>query len=226
MQRIFCFLLFVLWFCFPWFASSKNLGPLPSQSPSPNRLKVLSTTPEKNIAIGTWVEYAVNDRNERKNYRMKIAFVGRENNGRHTWVEIALTGIGRPIYLKLLMEGAPGSPGEIKRLIMQAGDMQPMEMPLVQTTELLPMLPRKPLVAPQVVGNVDLRTPAGMFPQSLHIRGVNADGEVMNFYHHPQALMWTLVKLEDARFTMELVGQGTGAVSRIRQMPVPFRIPQ
>ncbi len=211
---------------FPQGASAWKLGPLPSQSPSPYRLKMLSTTPEKDIPIGTWVEYAVTDRKDRKGYRMKIAFVGREDGGRRTWIEIALTGIGRPIYLKMLMQGSPGSPGEFQRLIMQAGDMQPMEMPVVQTSELLPMLPRKPLVAPQVVGNVDLNTPAGQFPQSLHIRAVNADGELMNFYHHRQALMWSLVKLEDGRFTMELVGQGTGAVSRIRQTPVPFRIPQ
>lgn len=225
-MRHFLFVFLLLCFGLPAAAAVRNMGPLPSQSPSPNRLKLLSTTPDKDIAIGTWVEYAVTDRTERKSYRMKIAFVGREAGGRQTWLEIALSGIGRPIYLKMLMEGAPGSPGDVKRLILQSGDMQPMEMPIIKSAELLPMLPRRPLVSPQVVGNVDLRTPAGQFPQCLHIRGVNADGEMMDFYHHKQALMWSLVKLEDGRFTMELIGQGTGAVSRIRQVPVPFRMPQ
>jgi hypothetical protein len=134
--------------------------------------------------------------------------------------------MGRPIHLKLYMEGTPGTPGTVKRLIMQVGAMQPMELPMVKLTEVLPMIHQKPILAPKVVGNVDLRTPAGQFPGALHLRAVNAEGKLMNFYHHKQALMWSLVKLQDGRFEMELVGQGLGAVSRIRQTPVPFHLPK
>jgi hypothetical protein len=34
------------------------------------------------------------------------------------------------------------------------------------------------------------------------------------------------VKLQDGRFEMELIGQSLGAVSRIRQTPVPFHLPK
>jgi hypothetical protein len=207
-------------------ARAQKHGPLPSHSPSPVQLKLMGTTPDKDIKLGSWVEYAVTDGQEKKNYRMKIAFVGREGGGRFSWLEIALTGLGRPIHLKLYMEGTPGTAGTVKRLIMQVGAMQPMELPMVKLTDVLPMIHQKPILAPKVVGSVDLRTPAGQFPGALHLRAVNAEGQLMNFYHHKQALMWSLVKLQDGRFEMELVGQGLGAVSRIRQTPVPFHLPK
>jgi len=216
---------FFSFFLIPTAAAQKQ-GPLPSHSPSPVQLKLLGTTPDKDIKLGSWVEYAVADGQQKKNYKMKIAFVGREGGGKFSWLEITLAGIGRTVYLKLYMEGNPGSAGLVKRLIMQIGTMQPMELPLMKMTDVLPILSQKPIVAPKVVGNVDLRTPAGAFPGSLHIRAVNAEGQLMNFYHHKQALMWSLVKLNDGRFEMELIGQGLGAVSRIRQTPVPFHLPQ
>ena len=220
------FALLTCLFLFVPAAAAQKQGPLPSHSPPPVQLKLLGTTPDKDIKLGSWVEYAVTDTTEKKSYKMKIAFVGREGGGKFSWLEITLTGLGRTVYLKMYMEGNPGAAGTVKRLIMQIGAMQPMELPLVKLTDVLPVISQKPIVAPRVVGNVDLRTPAGQFPGSLHVRAVNADGQMMNFYHHKQALMWSLVKLHDGRFDMELVGQGVGAVSRIRQTPVPFHLPR
>jgi len=224
MLRLSAFLLCSLLFV-PHAAAQKQ-GPLPSNSPPPVQLKLMGTTPNKDIKLGTWVEYAVTDGQEKKNYKMKIAFVGREGGGKFSWLEITLAGLGRTVYLKLYMEGNPGAARQVKRLIMQIGSMQPMEMPLIKMNDVLPILMQKPIMSPKVVGNVDLRTPAGLFPGTMHVRAVNADGQLMNFYHHKQALMWSLVKLQDGRFEMELIGQGLGAVSRIRQTPVPFHMPK
>ncbi len=218
-----CLTIFIM-ICFP--AASFSRGPLPSHSPSSVQMDFMKTTPDKDVQLGTWVEYAVTDRQEKKSYRMKIAFVGREGGGRFSWMEISLAGLGRAMILKLYLEGTPGNPGEIRRMIMQIGNMQPMEMPLTKSDELLPVLHQKPMMTPRTVGNVDMRTPAGQFPGTLHVRGINADGDIINFWHHRQALMWSLVKMQDGRFDMELVGQGLGAVSRIRQNPVPFHMPR
>jgi hypothetical protein len=205
--------------------STASKGPLPSRAPNPTVPKLLSTIPVKTTKIGTWVEYSVKDSKLHKKYKLKISFTGREGGGKYSWIEIAIKNAGRPIYVKILFEGTPGKIGKAKRMIIKFGGMQPMELPKGKAKKLLPIIYRKPMVSPKLVGKKDIRTPAGLFPKALNIKGVDADGNVISVWHHRQVHFWNLLKFNDGRFDMMLIGQGFGARSRIRGTPAPFSLP-
>jgi hypothetical protein len=206
--------------------AKRKRGPLPSQTPTANVPRVLSTAPGKNIKIGTWVEYEVTTTSTKKPFLMKIAFVGREDGGRQTWVEIALKQIGQTIYIKLLFNGKPGSAmGKAKKAIFKFGTLQAMEVPVEKAENTLPILFRKPIIKPRVTGQVDLRTKGGLFTKAVKISGIDADGGKVDIWNHSRVLLWGLLKFKGPRSTMTLIGQGFGARTRITEKPAPYSVP-
>ncbi|MBU1218303.1 hypothetical protein KKF34_15530 [Myxococcota bacterium] len=203
-------------------------GPLPSQSPLPANAKVMSTIPEKDIKIGTWVEYKVIDIKNKKITNLKFAFVGREDAGRKTWVEITMRNGSKTTYIKMLYKGKPGDKmGEAEKIIVKFGNLQAMELPAMSKPEtIVPMLHRKPIKKPVLVGKTDVRTPAGLFPKAAKVKGIDPDGNIIEVYHHPSVKMWGMLKFNDGRVDMELIGQGGNARSRITGKPAPFMMPR
>jgi hypothetical protein len=206
-----------------------NEGPLPSASPTVNITNIFSKSPAKSVRIGTWVKYSIQDNRVGKNsskYYLKLAFVGREEMGRLTWMEISLNQGGQTTYIKLLYEGDPGRVGKTKRLIVQFGNMQPMETPVEEEKKLLPIIFRAPIVQPRVIEKKDFSSPVGIFRKASHIKSIDPDGNIINLWMHKSVLMWGMLKINDGRFIMELVDQGFGARSRIKGEPAKLTMPK
>ncbi len=211
----------------PSAGAMKRRGPLPSQLPAPTVPRLLSTSPNKEVKIGTWVEYKVRERKRHRTFFLKIAFVGREQGGLQTWVEVTLKQSTQVIYIKMLFEGRPGKNlGDAKRVIMKLGSLHAMEVPLSKAENMLPILFRKPLVKPRMVGTEDFRTQAGLFTKARKIRGVDAAGAIIEVLHHPNVHLWGLLRFQNAEVIMELIGQGLGARTRITEKPAPFSVPR
>ncbi|MBU1240108.1 hypothetical protein KKF84_09485 [Myxococcota bacterium] len=205
----------------------KRRGPLPSQLPAPTVPRLLSRAPGKEVKIGTWVEYGVREKKRTRNFTMKIAFVGREQGGLLTWIEVTLNHNSQIIYMKMLFEGKPGKNlGDAKKIIMKLGSLHAMEIPMSKAENLLPILFRKPLVKPRNVGTEDFRTRTGLFTRAQKVRGVDAGGNIVEVLHHPNVHLWGLLRFSNAEVTMELIGQGLGARTRITEKPAPFSVPQ
>ncbi|MBN2725496.1 MAG: hypothetical protein JXR95_15635 [Deltaproteobacteria bacterium] len=222
------FRMMVIFLILPGVSYGSKSGPLPSQIPVPNNTKILSSIPEKTIKIGSWVSYQIRDLRKNKKYSIRIAFVGREDAGRKTWIEVTLKGIGKTIYLKMLFKGKPGQQmGDPEETIVKFGKMYAMRLPTAKHPDsIVPVLFRKPLKKPKVVGKMDVRTSAGIFPGALKVKGVDADGNIVEMYHHKNVKLWGMLKFSDSKFEMELTGQGLGARSRINEKPAPFMMPR
>lgn len=190
-------------------AKIRRRGPLPSQLPTATVPKLLSRAPGKSVKIGTWVKYKVTDKKRKGTFNLRIAFVGREKGGQQTWIEVTLANGAQVQHIKLLFEGKPGkNMGKAKKMILKMGSMHAMEVPVSNKDKMLPVLFRPPMVKPKKVGVMDVRTPAGLFPGATKIRGVDADGGVIELLNHPNVRLWGLLSFRTKTLKMELIGQG------------------
>jgi hypothetical protein len=201
-------------------------GPLPSQSKSGIATSILAKIPGKREKIGSWIEYSLYDKQKQKKMKLKIAFVGRTDGGRSSWMEISVSGMNQVIRVKMLFEGNPGAKMKNpKKAIIKMGNLYPMSMAVPKTKKMLPMIYRQPMIKPVILSPRTIKTPAGEFKGATGAKGIDPGGNVIEIYNHKNIRLNGFLKFEDSRFKMVLIGQGEGARSRIKQKPVPFSVP-
>jgi hypothetical protein len=187
----------------------------------------------KKVMMGSWAEYTMSS--GPRSSKLRWSLVGREGES-HT-LEMAMEGggggaLGPKMTVQMSLVSDPTTAAKpIKRLVMQMGTMDPMEMPLD-----LPNMPEQRFEKPdpkKLVGKEQLKVPAGTFSAS-HYRDKGAQGTVDMWVHDSVAPLG-LVKIvltpnpgeggtgqPAGVTTIELVGRGKGAKSSITKPAKPF----
>lgn len=197
--------------------------PLPGRMPGvqlPPRLQ----KPMGKIRIGSWVEFSVHDVTRRRRFRLHWALVGKA--GRDLWWELTFREARKPLVrIKTLVRGPITKPSRIRRVIFQSGTTQPLELPLKKGQKLMSMyLQKKPGGHRKDHGAQTLKV-ANRTYQTRHYSWKDSTGQTVHEWISRKAGIWGLVRFHAARFKMNLIGQGSGARSRIRGIPAKWHIP-
>jgi len=197
--------------------------PLPGRMPGvqlPPRLQ----KPQGKIRVGSWVEFSVRSITKRRRFRLHWAVVGKV--GRSFWWELTFREARKPVArIKTLIKGTVTKPSHIKRVIVQTGTSQPLELPMKSGRKLMKVYLRKRRgVAIKDHGTVRLKVAAGTF-LTRHQSWKDTSGQTVHEWISRKAGIWGLVRFRTPQLEMELIGQGRGARSRIRGIPAKWHIP-
>jgi hypothetical protein len=197
--------------------------PLPGRMPGvqlPPRLQ----KPQGKIRVGSWVEFSIQDITKRRRFRLHWALVGK--TGHSYWWELTFRQARKPVMrIKTLIKGTVTKPSRIKRVIVQSGTSQPLELPMKSGQKLMNVYLRKRSGAKtKDHGVVTLKVAAGTF-QARHYSWKDTSGQTVHEWTSRKAGIWGLVRFRSSRFRMELIGQGRGARSRIRGIPAKWHLP-
>lgn len=197
----------------------------------------------KNAPVGSWAGYTVQVGNDAAGaISTRWAFLGRAAEGNTVEFTMegkgpALTGLGGKVITRMLLAPDPvGMSSPIKRLIMQMGDGEPLQVPLQ-----LPGLPGHKFQNPdpkKMVGKETITVPAGSFPTS-HYREVWEESTVDAWISDkvpPLGLVKTVVTPTPGTtgpggkpmppVTMQLRAHGQGAQPAITRPARPFVLGQ
>jgi hypothetical protein len=181
--------------------------------------------------LGAWSEYAVTLA-EVPPFRQRFALVSRD--AATSSVEMSseggsMMGSGK-VVVKVILETDPGKKERVRKLIMQLGDNDPMELKAesgTQKDQFAPLNPKK------LVGTETLKVAAGTFT-TKHYRdkGAAKDGPAVDLWVSDEAPPFGLVKLQgsvsqgdgQAKYpiTMELSARGKDAKAVVTKRPQPF----
>lgn len=180
----------------------------PAASPAP-----AATT----IEVGQWVEYRFRRGRERP-VTVRYALVEREPDG--DWLETRYTRAdGGRLLIRVLVEGRLDRPGRIKRVIVQEGHGQALELPAERGAGALP--PQVPTSAnARVVGEEAIQV-AGHRLRARHVRASEGVGAT-DAWVSTAVPLWGLVRFSSSRYQLDLLGFGTGARSSLVGDPVRF----
>jgi hypothetical protein len=166
---------------------------------------------------------------------MRMAIVG-EDQGAY-WYEVAHEEGDSRNIIKMLVRGNPNEPDNIQRLIIKSGDGPAQEMPsdfvamgrkmAVHMFEKRSGVPSSGdgQVRVEDIGKRQVTVPAGTFDTTLH-KIVNQDGKQLAEYNsNPEVLPFGVVRSITDSSTMELLGYGDGAQSRITEEPKVMMAP-
>ncbi len=197
--------------------------PLPGRMPGmqlPPRLQ----KPMGKVSVGSWVEFSVKDNVKRRRFRLHWALVGK--TGRSYWWELTFREARKPMMrIKTLIQGTVTKPNRIKRVIVQSGTSQALELPMKSGQKLMNVYLRKRRGARMKDhGAVTLKVAAGTFA-TRHYSWKDTAGQTVHEWISRKAGIWGLVRFHSPRFQMELIGQGRGARSRIRGIPAKWHLP-
>jgi hypothetical protein len=192
----------------------------------------------KKVAPGTWARYALKV-GAGAPLDTRWAFIGRDAEGNTLELAMegggpALAGVGGKVVTRLVLVADPvGVSRPIRRMVMQLGDREPLEVPLD-----LPGLPGHKFQNPdpkKLVDRPTIRVPAGTFATS-HYRETWEDSTV-DAWLSEQVPPLGVIKVEvTARagvtgpggkpmppVVMELTGHGKDARPAITRASVPFQ---
>lgn len=197
--------------------------PLPGRMPGvqlPPRLQ----KPVGKLRVGSWVEFSVRDVTKGRRFRLHWAMVGK--TGRSYWWELTIREARKPrMRIKTLIQGTVTKPSHIKRVIIQFGTSQPLELPLKSGQKLMNVYLRKRRGARMKDhGAVKLKVAAGTF-QTRHYSWKDSSGQTVHEWISKKAGIWGLVRFRSPGFHMELIGQGRGARTQIRGIPAKWHLP-
>jgi hypothetical protein len=179
--------------------------------------------------VGAWSEYTVSLA-EMPPFKQRFALVSRdaETHSVEMTSEGGSLGAGSKVILKVILEADPAKKDRVRKLVMQLGDNDPME--LRQESEhkdqFAPLNPKK------LVGKETVKVPAGSFA-TKHYRDKTAkDGPVVDVYVSDEAPPFGIVKLQGSvsqgpgapkyPITMELAARGKDAHPAISKPAQPF----
>ncbi|MFH2006160.1 MAG: hypothetical protein ABI333_06205 [bacterium] len=202
---------------------ARAADPLPGRMPGlalPPRLR----QPTGTVRVGSWVEYSLYDVTQRRRVRLHWALVGKIGTGR--WWEMTFREARKPpLRIKTLIQGAVSKPSHIKRVIVQSGRDQALELPVKTGQKIMNVyLRRRQGAAIRNLGAATLVTAAGTF-QTRHHSWKDENGQTIHEWTSPTAFIWGLVRFRSPRFRMELIRQGRGARSKIRGIPAKWHLP-
>jgi len=168
--------------------------------------------------VGTWAEYRFR-RGAEAPMRVRYALVERTEVG--DWLETQyLRGPSDRLLVRVLVEGRLDHPGgRIKRVIVQQGSMQALELPTNRGSEAMPP-PVPSGTSAQLVGNETIR----VGEHGLSTRHVRArEGpSVTDAWVSADVPLWGLVRFSSRRYRLDLLAFGTGARSGLVGEPVRF----
>jgi len=164
------------------------------------------------IKVGSWAEYAVADLKRKSTVRMRMAVVERSTAGTWTEMTFAMPGLDR-LIIKCLVKGDSRKPESVKRVILKAGNLQPVEVVGGPPAEAAPRYQSPGAGQTKRLGTETVRVPAGAVAAE-HIR-VTSKQEVGDAWISPKVPLFGLVKFKSKEFIMELAGSGTDARPQI-----------
>jgi hypothetical protein len=210
----------------PAAATAQNLplaGMLPgSRQPGQAAASASSGSAAGAAEVGTWAEYRFR-RGAEAPLRVRYSLVERSSEG--DWLETQyLRGAGGAdrLLVRVLVEGRIDrmtKRGRIRRVILQQGSMQALELPTNRGAEALP--PTVPGGGPaQTIGTETLQ----VGERSVVTRHVRArEGpSVTDAWVSAEVPLWGLVRFSSRRYHLELLDFGTGARSGLVGEAVRF----
>lgn len=208
----------------PGVALAQNLplaGMLPgSRQPGEAPSAVAPLTPGTAAEIGTWAEYRF-QRGAEGPLRVRYSLVERSAEG--DWLETQyVRSASDRLLVRVLIEGRldrQEHAGRIRRVIVQQGSMQALELPTNRGAQALPPpVPRGG--SAQTLGSETLQV-GGHSLTAQHIRAREGPS-VTDAWISAAVPLWGLVRFSSRRYQMQLLDFGTGARSALAGEPVRF----
>jgi hypothetical protein len=180
--------------------------------------------------IGSWAEYRLEMPGAPAPLKQRMALVGRDPNG-HV-VEMRVEGGpipgGGPVTLRVVVDPDASKTDRVRKVVMQMGDQDPMEMPIgpqMQQGQFTQLDPKK------IIGTETIKVPAGEL-ETKHYRDQRPGGPPMDAWVSEDVPPFGLVKVETmaqgpgappgTKVAMVLTARGTGAKPSITKPVKPF----
>lgn len=182
--------------------------------------------------VGGYVKYKLTDETAKSVSMLKLSIVGKEKGeaGKELfWYEIEQTdpNTGSVNIFKMLISGNPQERGAIKRMIYKSGKDPANELPqaFMKMMNQAPMDTTK-AVKPKTkkLGSEKITTKTGTF-NCIHTQDVSADNVTVDTWTSTQIPLFGIVKSIAGSTKLELVENGTGAVTSIKETPKLLEMP-
>lgn len=183
----------------------------------------------KKVPVGSWAEYSVTV-GKMPAMKTKMSLVGKGAVS-HT-VEMAVEGgmmamAGGSMVMQTEVDADATKESPVKKLVMQMGQNDPMEMPVTGQQQKQFQKPNPK----SLVGEETIKVTAGTF-KAKHYRDKNPKGDTFNVWISDKAPPFGLVKIEgeqktghpgaDGPVVFELISLGSGAKPTITKKAKPF----
>jgi len=180
--------------------------PLSAQGPS------CASRGAKLPAAGSWAEYKTSEGT------MRMAYLAKETAGER--LELSVSGQRGAMVMQMVVPGYPYEMTQIKEMVMQRGTDAPMRMPESMLSMMRSRMPNASQVSEAScgrmteVGKERITVPAGTY-QTTHYRDSTGATDVWV----TPSIPFGAVKVVSRDHTVELVGSGTGATTKITGTP-------
>lgn len=177
------------------------------------------------VPAGSWADYTMT-MGTLPQMKMRMALVSKSAaaNVIETSVEGGMMSHAGKMVMQMVL--APGADATVKKMAMQMGAGDPMELPTTMTGD-------KPFTKPKakdLVGSETIKVAGGSF-KTKHYRDKTPQGDKVDYWVSETALPLGLVKVEvdqknnpqiKGKMTMELAATGKDAKPAITKAPKPF----
>jgi hypothetical protein len=163
-------------------------------------------------AAGAWAEYRTGEGT------MRMAYLAKETAGER--LELSMTGQRGAMVMQMVVPGYPYEMTEVKEMVMQREGEAPMRMPEQMLAMMRSRMPNASQVSEEScgrmieVGKERITVPAGTF-QTTHLRDSTGGTDVWVSASIP----FGAVKVVSRDHTVELMGSGTGATTKLTGTP-------
>jgi hypothetical protein len=163
-------------------------------------------------AAGAWAEYKTAEGN------MRMVYLAKESAGER--LEMSMSGQRGAMVMQMVVPGYPYEMTQIKELVMQRDGEPPMRLPESMLSMMRSRMPNASQVSEAScarmteVGKERITVPAGTF-QTTHYRDSTGGTDVWVAANVP----FGAVKVVSRDHTVELVGSGTGATTKLTGTP-------
>jgi hypothetical protein len=174
---------------------------------------------------GRWAEYKASYKNDP--YTVRYAVVGRENRGGKDlqWVEMRMQGAkqDRNLIYQTLVPGSLIEMGQVQEIIFKPGNQPAMKMSGQMMNMIRGQMDKQSFYGEMckgvtLVGREKVTVPAGAF-ETLHFRST----EYASDSWVSPGVPFSLVKSTGKDYQVEMVAQGNGATSSIKEKPQEMR---
>jgi hypothetical protein len=182
--------------------------------------------------VGGYVKYKLTDETSKSVSMLKLSIVGKEKDeaGKDLfWYEVEQNdpSTGSVNIFKMLISGNPQEQGAIKRMIYKAGKDTAYELPqafmkMMNQTPVDTIQAAKPKT--KKLGSEKITTKGGTF-SCIHTQDVSAGNVTVDTWTSPQVPLFGIVKSISGSTKLELVENGTGALTAIKETPKLLEMP-
>jgi hypothetical protein len=172
-------------------------------------------------ALGRWAEYKATFKN--KPHTVRYGVIGQERRGGKTlqWVEMRMEGqdSAHNLVYQMLVPGSLQELEQVQEIVFKPGNQAAMKMSGQMVNMIRGELQKQSIYGEMckgvtLVGKEKVTVPAGAF-KALHFRSAEHGSDS---WLSP-AVAFSLVRSTGKDYEVELVGQGTGATSSIKEKP-------